>query len=349
MKMSTSFAIAAVTVVLIGLALTLTRPPVDVVQNGYRGTGLALVYNPRDVKTELASSKVPEALPRAPDSGPAAGKVYQNVQVLGDVSVGNFARLMVSITTWVAPQQGCSYCHVAGNFAADTLYTKIVARRMLKMVKFINAHWTTHVGAVGVTCFTCHRGQNIPAYTWFTPDPPHARGIMESDTGEARPAPVAGLSALPFDPINTFLVNNAEIRVQSETALPAGDRASTKQTEWTYALMMHFSQSLGVNCVFCHNSRAFEQWQQSTPQRATAWYGIRMVRALNTQYLGPLVSVLPVDQRGPLGDGPKVVCATCHQGVYKPLFGNPLAQQFPELWHDAATPAAEMPAGATKP
>ena len=66
--------------------------------------------------------------------------------------------------------------------------------------------------------------------------------------------------------------------MQAEQAL-AGDRSnSIKQTDWTYALMIHFSQSLGVNCTYCHNSRAFENWEQSTPQRVTAWHGIRMVR-----------------------------------------------------------------------
>ena len=52
--------------------------------------------------------------------------------------------------------------------------------------------------------------------------------------------------------------------------------------------MMHMSQSLGVNCTYCHNTRSFASWDASTPQRATAWYGIRMVRDLNNDYLDPL-------------------------------------------------------------
>lgn len=36
--------------------------------------------------------------------------------------------------------------------------------------------------------------------------------------------------------------------------------ATIQQTEQTYGLMMHFSNSLGVNCTFCHNSRNFHVW-----------------------------------------------------------------------------------------
>jgi photosynthetic reaction center cytochrome c subunit len=131
--------------------------------------------------------------------------------------------------------------------------------------------------------------------------------------------------------------------VISATALPTGDLHSIKQTEWTYGLMMHMSQSLGVNCVYCHNSRAFSDWSQSTPQRTTAWYGIRMVRDLNTHYLDPLTPTFPAYRLGPTGDGPKLECATCHYGVYKPLFGASMLQDYPEL-ASTTSPAATAPA-----
>jgi photosynthetic reaction center cytochrome c subunit len=68
--------------------------------------------------------------------------------------------------------------------------------------------------------------------------------------------------------------------------------------------MMNFAELLGVNCTYCHNTWTFEEWSESTPQRATDWYGIRMVRDLNANYLGPLASVFPHDQLGPLGPRP---------------------------------------------
>jgi len=57
-----------------------------------------------------------------------------------------------------------------------------------------------------------------------------------------------------------------------------------------------------------------------------------MLRDLNQNYLGPLQPVFPPNRLGPApGDCPKVNCATCHDGVYKPLFGVSMAKNFPEL------------------
>ena len=76
---------------------------------------------------------------------------------------------MTAITAWVAPVQGCAYCHADGeDLSSDKLYTKVVARRMLQMTRHINGDWKQHVAATGVTCYTCHRGQPVPAAVWFT-------------------------------------------------------------------------------------------------------------------------------------------------------------------------------------
>jgi photosynthetic reaction center cytochrome c subunit len=314
------------------------------VQHGYRGTGLVELFNPKVVANETVLNKVPAYLPQLPAAGVKAGVAYKNVQVLGDVSVGQFTRLMVSFTNWVAPQQGCNYCHVGNNFASDDLYTKVVARKMIQMVQHINVDWKSHVANTGVTCYTCHRGQPVPAYLWFNnPGPGGAQGMAETNTGKNLVSPAAAGSSLPYDPFTPFLEQSNNIRVQGTTALPAGNDQSIKQTEWTYALMMHFSQALGVNCTYCHNTRSFGDWSQSTPQRETAWYGIRMARDLNNAYLESLASVFPHNRLGPYGDVPKVDCATCHQGVYKPLFGVSMAKDFPELG------GVPQPVAATKP
>jgi photosynthetic reaction center cytochrome c subunit len=120
---------------------------------------------------------------------------------------------------------------------------------------------------------------------------------------------------------------------------------SIKQTDWTYALMMHYATALGVSCEFCHNSRAFQDWSQSTPQRVTAWYAEGMLRDLNRNYMVPLTATFPAALRGPSGDVAKMNCATCHQGVYKPLYGAAMAQNFPPLEGVGATgaTAATMP------
>ena len=62
------------------------RPPMETVQHGYRGTGMVQVYNPRALVELDKANVVPEAQPPADASGPKAGAVYQNVQVLGDLS-----------------------------------------------------------------------------------------------------------------------------------------------------------------------------------------------------------------------------------------------------------------------
>jgi photosynthetic reaction center cytochrome c subunit len=128
--------------------------------------------------------------------------------------------------------------------------------------------------------------------------------------------------------------------VAGKTSLPTGHVASIQATESTYGFMVHLSQSLGVNCTYCHNSRSFGTWDQSTPKRTTAWHGIRMVRALNGDYLVPLTDTFPPERKGPNGDVAKVSCATCHQGAYKPLFGAPMAKDYPELQAAPAAPKA---------
>jgi photosynthetic reaction center cytochrome c subunit len=137
------------------------------------------------------------------------------------------------------------------------------------------------------------------------------------------------------------LLGDQNIRVGGTTALPAGNTQSIKQAEWTYGLMTHMSKSLGVNCTYCHNTNSFVSWKGNPPQRATAWYGIRMARDLNVTYMNSLSDTFPEHRKGELGDVAKVNCATCHQGVFKPLGGAKMAKDFPELGGQAeATPTA---------
>ena len=324
--------IGAAILLFIAMITTFDRPPVETVQLGYRGLAMGAVYNPREVQTYLAANKIPATLPQLPAAGPKAGTVYKNVQVLQNLSVGQFTRLMASITTWVAPTQGCAYCHNTNNMAEDSLYTKVVARRMIQMVQHINADWKPHVQEVGVTCYTCHRGNPVPNGVWFHPTNQTAfNGMAETNTGQNLAAPQINNSSLPYDPFTPFLEGDDQIRVQAERALPGTDNSSIKETEWTYALMVHFAQSLGVNCTYCHNTRSFGDWSQSTPMRVTAWHGIRMVRDLNNDYLKSLQGVFPPARLGPTGDVAKLACVTCHQGVFKPLYGVSMVKDFPEL------------------
>jgi photosynthetic reaction center cytochrome c subunit len=310
------------------------RPPVDPVQRGYRGTGMEVVYNPRAVEQLVPLNQPPAAPgPLAPDDGPKASQVYQNVKVLGDLSVANFNRHMAAITQWVAPQEGCVYCHNPANFAEDSKYTKVVARRMIQMTQKVNADWKPHVAATGVTCYTCHRGNPVPANLWFTAVPQDKRAnFIGNLNGQNTPLTSVALSSLPNDPFTPYLKNALPIRVNGTTALPTGNRSSIFQAEHTFGLMVHFSKSLGVNCTYCHNTRQIGgEWAGNPQQLATAWHGIRMVRSINNDYLDGLTSTFPAQRLGPMGDVAKVNCATCHQGAFKPVYGAQMAKDFPEL------------------
>ena len=309
------------------------RPPMQTTQRGYRGTGGAQIDNPRNMARLHEANAVPVALPYAGGVGQKAGTFYKNIKVLGDVDVGEFTRLMVNMTTWVSAEQGCAGCHNIANFAEDSVYAKNVSRRMLEMVRHINTDWKAHVAGTGVTCYTCHRGRLVPPNVWFNnPGPKQAGGLAQTPAGKNHPADTVGGTSLPFDPFTAFLENARDVRVQGNTPLRMAKGDSIKDAKWTYALMMNMSEALGVNCNFCHLSRAFARWGQNPPQRVTAWHGIRMVRDLNATYINPLKDLLPAHRLGAaVGDAPKINCATCHNGVHKPLFGVNMVDGFPEL------------------
>ena len=239
---------------------------------------------------------------------------------------------MASITEWVSPEQGCTYCHNDDNLASEEKYTKIVSRRMIQMTQNLNKEWGDHVKATGVTCYTCHRGQPVPPEIWFKNDGPKMAGGMTRKRGGENIAMASnGYSSLPFDTFATFLEGERQISVNTFEALPADNTQHIKDAEQTYGLMMHFSGALGVNCTHCHNSRAFWDWDQSPPTRLQAQLGIAMIRELNNDYLKPLTNVFPDNRKGPSGDVAKVNCATCHLGVNKPLFGAQMAKDHPSL------------------
>jgi photosynthetic reaction center cytochrome c subunit len=56
----------------------------------------------------------------------------------------------------------CNFCHVQGDFAADTNHHKVTAREMYTMTEEINKHFP---GGAKVACYTCHRGAEQPLMT----------------------------------------------------------------------------------------------------------------------------------------------------------------------------------------
>uniref|UniRef100_UPI0012E1EE73 photosynthetic reaction center cytochrome PufC n=1 Tax=Sandarakinorhabdus oryzae TaxID=2675220 RepID=UPI0012E1EE73 len=352
-------------------------------QVGYRGTAMVQIHDP-DSKAKVGEVPAPPyELTAEMIGGQKASTAYENVQVLGNVSVDEFNYLMQAMTTWIAPDgsnikdAGCTYCHNPENMASDEKYTKVVARKMLQMTRNINANWRPHFASnygevadqanAGVTCWTCHRGNPVPVNNWSTaaPDP---KTITGNKRGGNTPSQTVAWASLNYDPFTDYLAGKESIRVGGKAFPTAASHAAIQQTEKTYGLMMHMSQGLGVNCTFCHNSNNFAKWEDSRPQRVNAWYGIRMVRDVNNNYISALGDVWPQNgkglygnRRGPHGDPLKVNCATCHQGVNKPLGGYKMLKDYPALKGeapaaapapvvaDAAAPAAPAAAAPAAP
>lgn len=117
-------------------------------------------------------------------------------------------------------------------------------------------------------------------------------------------------------------------------------------TKRLYEYMMQMSDGIGVNCGYCHNSRAFADWTESTPARWVGYYGITMPRDLNRNFLLPVAGlipqsrelpgkarmpILPAREAGPQAGNGLVLCATCHHSAPKPLNGADLVRDYPAL------------------
>jgi photosynthetic reaction center cytochrome c subunit len=298
-------------IALLSLSACIGDHKTDSVQVGYRGVGMEQNYTHRDVKGALAQVKIPTPPPPA-GASPPGPLPWQNVQVLNDISVAEFNRTMIAMSTMVAGTGNCAYCHNIANLASDTLpngkplYTKLVARRMLQMTRHINGQYSAHVKNTGVTCYTCHQGKPLPNGLWFyTSQTDYLRHYLDRDGARV---------------------------ITQQVAPTAANRSSVKQAEWTHALMISQSKSLGVNCTYCHNTRQFSSWTMAPPARVTAYHGILMLRDVNSNYLAPLQSVFPAVRLGSMGDAPKAQCITCHNGRYKPLYGAQMAKDYPAFW-----------------
>ncbi len=332
-------------VVVAAALVALGQPyPTDSMQTGPRGTGMHVPEFVSDLATP--DPDIADYYPDPPyiptGEEPLAADIYQNVQVLGALTEDNFNRLMNAMTLWVAPDEGCAYCHgdvALEEYGNDDLYTKVVARRMIQMTQNVNENWDGHVNAnkqVGVTCYTCHRGQNVPSDTWFRIAP--AVDVMEGwGALQNRATLRSQYTSLPTDALEHFLADYNRIGVHDLESRVAGAPSDPgvptwQDTERTFALMNYVSNSLGVNCTFCHNTRAFYDVEQVTPQWSTEQLGIGMVQELNIDYLIPLQDTYPAERLGPIhADAPKAACKTCHKGYQQPLQGLNVIGDWPEL------------------
>ncbi len=356
---------AAAGVVALGVLVLVpewTMFPTQTVQLGPPPTSMLLFQNGQ--KVEPVPQVPPPVVPVSAGQAPPAGG-FKNVQVLTDVAPAEFMRLQQAITEWVSPKQGCAFCHTEGDFASDAKPQKVAARLMLQMTRQINADWGNHVATAGVTCFTCHRGQPVPAETWFPQPPAKERKFVAIQ----EPYQEAADTVRKFFPDNgwaEYYLQNEPISAQSLTALPSGQVHATIVVKRIYEMMMQMSDGMGVNCGYCHNSRAFWDWSQSTPQRWTAHYAIEQVRQINNQFLLNLsnqiamtrtrvhetsLPVLPASETGVMEGNGFVVCATCHYAQPKPMGGANVIADYPSLVGQKSAPktTSDSPAPVLQP
>ena len=169
---------------------------------------------------------------------------------------------------------GCQYCHNLANFAYDT-GTKKVSRSMIVMTGAVQKNWVEPVK------------NDYPNYAVNG-----AVGCITCHRGNA--------------------VNAVQWNV-----VPAGylfwPAKTTRQAGFVVNSMYSASRSLGVNCLFCHNSADFVSLQYY-PTNQIAQRMWRMVDDINHKYLPANVAA--------------VTCWTCHQGAKWPnqLVSSPLDQ-----------------------
>jgi photosynthetic reaction center cytochrome c subunit len=149
------------------------RPNSD--QRGPRGSSQIQLKKPSAIAALAPLNTIPAAEEPADIESPPSSEVFVNVKVLNDISATEFSRLMQAFSTWVAPEEGCEFCHNTDKMESDEKYPKVVARRMIEMTRRLNTDWKKHVGETGVTCWTCHRGQQVPSGDWF-----NAKGPLET-------------------------------------------------------------------------------------------------------------------------------------------------------------------------
>jgi hypothetical protein len=95
----------------------------------------------------------PPAAP--PAGGKAEPRVPKNLQLLKPEGL---METMRAFRTALGVE--CSFCHVRGDFASDDNHHKLVARKMIELVRSINPQFPD--GKEHVSCYTCHRGAEEP-------------------------------------------------------------------------------------------------------------------------------------------------------------------------------------------
>ncbi|MCA9973073.1 MAG: photosynthetic reaction center cytochrome c subunit [Anaerolineales bacterium] len=214
----------------------------------------------------------------------------QNVQILTDM---NTSAIWGFMTAYMAGglKVDCTYCHNIENFGADTaeagaddawVERKATAREHLLMTADLNQNWIATLAGLGVDkqpsgaqiiCATCHYGEALP--------------VAWSDDQYGVPDDYR----LPLDDLNVLLITGQ------------GETMSLDAVQYNQYTMYHISESLGVGCTHCHNSRYFPLYEQ--PAKDYALHMLTMAQYIRSEYQDTM-------------NGQEPSCYLCHRNQVRP-------------------------------
>lgn len=308
-------------------------------QTGPRGIGMDVSKFVKDNPQFDPYEETYDAFDRVEvaDGTPSAAEAYgDSVIAFGDMDQANFDRLQEAMSAWVGTDV---VLYDNGEVDETTL---AITQSCVEATQYLNTDWDTHNLAsegIGVNCYTCHRGQPTPPGAWFK-----AGAVNSAAEGWAavqnRLMTYAGttttdfvhkytqseFTSLPVDAVEKYLLDGESIKVhdlESRVDQQPGDPV-WQDAERTFSLMNHQSNALNVNCVYCHNSRAFYDATQVTPAWSITTLAQNMTIDVNQTFYEPR-SELTGEESG------KVNCMTCHMGVIEPLNKRNMVAEWPEL------------------
>ncbi|MBN2907726.1 MAG: photosynthetic reaction center cytochrome c subunit [Rhodobacteraceae bacterium] len=303
-------------------------------QTGPRGIGMAVSKfvkdNPQNdpyAETYVAFDRV-----EAPEGTPLAKDVYEGVVAFGDMDQANFDRLQEAMSAWV----GTDVVLYNNGEVSETALA--ITKNCVEMTQYLNDDWDTHNLASegkGVNCYTCHRGEPTPPGSWKKAGAVNSAAAgwaaVQNRVMVGNTYTQSQYTSLPVDAVEKYLLDGESIKVHSLEARvdqQPGD-PTWQNAERTFSLMNHQSNALNVGCVYCHNTRAFYDPTQVTPQWSITTLAQQMSIDVNQTFFEPRSEILGYESA-------KMNCMTCHMGVISPLNGANMVAEWPELAAAAA-------------
>ena len=223
-----------------------------------------------------------------------------------------------------------------------------IARRMFEMTRYINSAWASHVNPSGMTCYTCHRGQPVPAEVWWPRPAAPVRAIHKTGAILGMKPRTPSRPSSPTTGYAEYYLQDNPVAAQSTTAMRTHDVADVIVPTRIYEMMMQYSLSIGVNCGYCHlNTSVFEDWSQSTPMRWTGLLRLALDPRPQPQLSAAAGPGHPSaahpgsldghaghsgdHQSGQQPGNALLTCATCHYRLPQPLNGANMVKDYPGL------------------